>query len=240
MSCPLFPLRTHQKNISSLPRPRFVCCTVITPSCTTAHRSLTTLSRQLRARSRHRRDLVPLVHERSPHHLHDGLVDLDARILIDLIESNAPLSCADSATSRTPPGSRISRWWPPTSPRATGEASPPTSSTRSRSPILSMSSAPRTVASTRCADECRTRHSSTEQKRPTRSMGRQARGARQDRGTPTTPGEIASPRESAPLPTRVRGTKWIGLGRAFTSIAQPHFTRGFEPLCPRIERFRPM
>ena len=82
-----------------------------------------------------------------------------------------PLTCADGARPKTRSGSRRSRWSPPTSPRATGAASPEhlDHTVRVADPFHVVRVANRW--STRCAAGSRTRRSGTGGARPTRSIG---------------------------------------------------------------------
>jgi len=79
-----------------------------------------------------------------------GLVDLDRRRLIDMVEGNAARDLRRWLSARIRPGSRPSGWWQPTSPSTTGPACPRTSITPCGWQTPSMWSGSGTVASTRC------------------------------------------------------------------------------------------
>ena len=56
-----------------------------------------------------------------------GLVDLEARIVIDMVEATAPMTCGNGSPLSPSPGWRASMWWPPIWPSPTGLDSTPTS-----------------------------------------------------------------------------------------------------------------
>jgi hypothetical protein len=85
-----------------------------------------------------------------------GLVDLEAKVVIDMVEGNAPLTCGDGRPRPIPDGWAASRWWPPIWPSRSEPGCRLIWTAPGGWPIRSMWSAPGTGAWTRCGAGCRT------------------------------------------------------------------------------------
>ena len=100
-----------------------------------------------------------------------GLVDLDRPMIIDMVEGNSRLTCADGARPRAGGGWPASPRWPPTWPSPTAPDSIHTWPTPAGWPIRSTSPERPTAAWTPLGAGCRTRPLATGVARGIRSIG---------------------------------------------------------------------
>ena len=100
-----------------------------------------------------------------------GMVDLERRKIIDMVEETRHLTCADGVPPRIRRGSLACGWWRRTWPRATGQALPPPRPCRPGSESVSRGPGGQPVRRQGAPAGPRTRHWATGAGSTTRSIG---------------------------------------------------------------------